>query len=400
MLKIVPYDELESADLVIDAVYEGKAGSQLSGEALGKLLPVGNQGGFRATGMRGAEKLVALYTSGEDPDWPDRLDLNTGQFLYYGDNKRPGHEIHDTARGGNALLQKVFEAIHATPSHKERVPPFFVFQKYITATSSRSFQFRGLAAPGFPGLPPTSDLIAVWKSSDGQRFQNYRAAFTILDVPAVKRLWIEDLVRGEVLTPNCPPEWREWVASGRYSPLVAESTTSIRSVADQIPKSAQALAILEAVWTAFESRPIEFEHFAARVFQMHDSRVIIDEITRGTIDGGRDAVGRYLLGLKDDPVYAEFALEAKCYRPPLNGETANTIGVKETARLISRLRHRQFGVLVTTSVVARQAYEEVREDRHPIIFLCGRDIAEILIANGYSTPDAVRQLISVVREAG
>ena len=165
-------------------------------------------------------------------------------------------------------------------------------------------------------------------------------------------------------------------------------------MAEQTPQSPQAKLILRTVWDAFSERPIDFERFAARIFQMHDPRVIIDEVTRGTIDGGRDAIGRYLLGLKDDPVYAEFALEAKCYRPPLNGATPTTIGVKEAARLISRIRHRQFGVMVTTSVVSRQAYEEVREDRHPIIFLSGRDIADILLANGYSTPDAVLQFLA------
>jgi Restriction endonuclease len=65
----------------------------------------------------------------------------------------------------------------------------------------------------------------------------------------------------------------------------------------------------------------------------------------------------------DDPVYAEFSLEAKCYQPGFDGKVVNTIGVREVSRLISRIRHRQFGVLVTTSVVAPQAYEEVREDR-------------------------------------
>ena len=127
---------------------------------------------------------------------------------------------------------------------------------------------------------------------------------------------------------------------------------------------------------------------------MTDSRVIIDEITRGAIDGGRDAIGRYLLGLADDPVYVEFSLEAKCYRPPINGVTPNTIGVKEVSRLISRIRHRQFGVLVTTALVARQAYEEVREDRHPILFISGRDIAEILISNGFNTVERVASLLS------
>lgn len=47
------------------------------------------------------------------------------------------------------------------------------------------------------------------------------------------------------------------------------------------------------------------------------------------------------------------------------------LGVKEVSRLISRIRHRQFGVLVTTSIVARQAHQEVREDRHPNIFYIG-----------------------------
>lgn len=392
-LKIAPYGSLSDADIAVDAVYEGRDGGQLSGEALGRLLPVGNQGGFRAAGSRGRETLVALYTSGADHDWPDFLDLNTGQFTYYGDNKKPGHELHDTARGGNALLLSVFESLHSQPARRDQIPPFFIFQKHETVISSRSFQFRGLAAPGYPGMPATSDLIAVWKTSDGQRFQNYRATFTVLDVPIVSRAWINDLLSGQTLTANCPEAWKDWVKHGRYRALTSESTTEIRSIEEQTPRSPQAKALLETVWEAFKEKPIEFERFAARIFQMHDTRVIIDEITRGTIDGGRDAFGRYLIGLKNDPVYAEFALEAKCYQPPLNGARPNTIGVRETSRLISRIKHRQFGVLVTTSVVSRQAYEEVREDRHPIIFLSGNDITTILIENGYNTPQAVEQLI-------
>jgi hypothetical protein len=44
-----------------------------------------------------------------------------------------------------------------------------------------------------------------------------------------------------------------------------------------------------------------------------------------------------------DRISLDFALEAKCYAPE------NGVGVKELSRLISRLRHRQFGILVTTS---------------------------------------------------
>ncbi len=69
---------------------------------------------------------------------------------------------------------------------------------------------------------------------------------------------------------------------------------------------------------------------------MHDPRVIVDQLT-GASPGGRDAVGRYLLGLADDPVYAEFSLEAKCYEPPIKGLTGNAVGVTEVSRLISRV---------------------------------------------------------------
>lgn len=86
-------------------------------------------------------------------------------------------------------------------------------------------------------------------------------------------------------------------------------------------------------------------------------------------------------------------LEAKCHAPPLSGAGPYPVGVKEVSRLISRIRHRQFDVLVTTSVMGGPAYQEVRDDRHPIIFISGRDIAETLIANGNSTPEVVRDFL-------
>jgi Restriction endonuclease AspBHI N-terminal len=35
-------------------------------------------------------KLCVLYSELADPDWPDELRVETGVFIYYGDNKRPG----------------------------------------------------------------------------------------------------------------------------------------------------------------------------------------------------------------------------------------------------------------------------------------------------------------------
>lgn len=59
----------------------------------------------------------------------------------------------------------------------------------------------------------------------------------------------------------------------------------------------------------------------------------------------------------------------------------NGVGVKEVSRLISRLRHRQFGVLVTTSYVAQHAYKELKKDEHPVVIIAAKDIAALLIKN-------------------
>jgi len=381
MPQVVEFEFLSTADLIVDAIYEGK--SQHASDPISKLLPgCGNMGGFRLTGKGQDKQFVSLFTTGQERDWPDRIDLNTGQFTYYGDNRTPGHELHETPLGGNRVLRRVFELLHSSPSQRELIPPFFVFQKYPTQKSTRAVQFKGLSVPGHPSLSATEDLVAVWKTSGSQRFQNYRSVFTILDIAVIERKRLQGFLAGN--SSDAPVIWNQWVQTGKYRPLTSEPTTVIRTVVEQTPDTDNKIAILRLVYNHFNDSPHQFEAFAARIFQMHDRCVIIDQITQASSDGGRDAIGRYFLGLSDDPVYVDFALEAKCYSPGIGGSEANTVGVGEISRLISRLRHRQFGVLVTTSAIARQGYKEVREDRHPIIFIAGKDITDILIQNGYN----------------
>lgn len=96
-------------------------------------------------------------------------------------------------------------------------------------------------------------------------------------------------------------------------------------------------------------------------------------------EAARDAYGYFKLGPEVDPIRLDFALEAKSYAPD------NGVGVRELARLISRLRHRQFGVLVTTSYLAPQAYEELRHDDHPVVVISARDIIDVLRRHGIGT---------------
>jgi len=218
----IQFAELPKADVIIDTIYRGGDAGHYGDDPIDKLLHCGNMGGFRivGSGKGPAYKLVALYTTFDDPDWPDDLDRVTGRFTYYGDNKDPGRELHETPKGGNQLLRHCFDAIHVVPPRRRAVPPFFVFSK---AGRGRDVRFHGLAAPGAPGMLETEDLVAIWKTKGSERFQNYRAAFTILNAPRIERRWIDAILAGDPFTPFAPSAWIAWVERGSYERLVASS---------------------------------------------------------------------------------------------------------------------------------------------------------------------------------
>lgn len=383
----VPFAELATADLVLDRVYEGGTRGNAGDDAIAKVLPVGNQGGFRFNGSvaKGSVRLVVLYTSGAEVDWPDHIEATTGDFTYYGDNRRPGKDLHDTPRGGNALLREIFAASRAGAAERGGVPPVFLFER----VSGRDVRFRGLLTPGSPRLTSDEELVAVWRTSRNLRFQNYRSHFTVLQTPLVSRAWIDEILAGNPLGQACPTEWRAWVKGRIYRALEAPRTISIRSKDEQLPKP-EDMWIVRAVHRHFAADPVQFENFAAEMWVQSDPHVSSVEVTRPSRDGGRDAIGEYRLGPVGDPVRLEFALEAKCYDPDGGG-----IGVRMVSRLISRIKHRQFGVFVTTAFIARQAYQEVREDEHPVVFLSGRDIADLLKRMGVADTQGLQRYLTL-----
>jgi hypothetical protein len=385
MGRVFSFESLSTADLVIDAVYEGGTKGNTGDDPLGKLIPgAGNQGGFRAVGSWETPRLAILYSSMDDADWPDFVDVYTGVFTYFGDNKRPGYDLHDTHRLGNKLLQMCFDILHSSSGDRVRIPPFFVFTK---GSKGRDVIFRGLAVPGVEG-EPADDLVAIWRSKKAERFQNYRAKFTILDTGTVSREWVVCLKAGNPLSSAAPLTWQKWVERGVYEALRAEPVQEFRTREQQTPAPGRDQSLVRCIYEHFKGNPHGFEYCAARLAGMMDPNVKIQMVTRPTVDGGRDAIGIYRVGPVGDRISLDFALEAKCYA------SGSGVGVKELARLISRLRHREFGILVTTSYLAQQAYEELRSDRHPVVVIAGADIAAILVNAGLGTPESVKQWLT------
>lgn len=291
--------ELERADLVIDACYSGSRNGNSSDDPLVKLLSLSNQGGFRIRGTRTSPRLIALISSMEDVDWPDELDQSTGVFTYYGDNKKPGRKLDETSRYGNNLLELIFESLHS--GLREKIPPVLIFTK---AGAYRDLVFRGLAVPGAIGRTHNDDLVAIWHTTKGQRFQNYKAVFTVLDLPKIPREWLNDIIGGMAgsESEHAPVEWRAWVKSGQYTPLIAKRSQPIRSKKEQLPCSKQDLKMLSTIHEYFKDDPYAFEACAAHLVRLCLPDTVELDLTRRYRDGGRDGIGKLRIGRPESSI--------------------------------------------------------------------------------------------------
>ena len=241
------FEDLGSADLIPDATYKGGSGSSFANEPIGPLFKigergVGNRGGFRASGTRrDGYDLVVLHSTGDQIDWPDTLDRQTGLFTYFGDNRKPGQELHNTRPGGNRILRDVFASTH---SGARQTPPFFLFE---SSGRGRDVMFLGLAVPGGSALSSDEDLVAIWQTTAGKRFQNYRSVFTVLDTATISREWLVELYDGVQLGEHCPDSWRHWKTTGGYTALTAPNTRMFRNKEQQLPDDEEGPRSLEAI---------------------------------------------------------------------------------------------------------------------------------------------------------
>ena len=163
-----------------------------------------------------------------------------------------------------------------------------------------------------------------------------------------------------------PAVWRKFIREGRNGivALKAPKILKIPTRYEQLQSDAEGLECLKLIRRQYMDNPQNFEACATDIISKMDSNFIDFSLTRPWRDGGRDAIGYYAIatgGKTNRPLKIDCALEAKCY-----AET-NGVGVKNMSRLISRIRYRQFGIMVTTSYVDSQAYREVIEDGHPIL---------------------------------
>jgi hypothetical protein len=388
-------------ELCIDALYRNTNNFKAEADQFNRFFRfadgrgINNTSGFRPKSRVGGATtstecaFCVLVTNLGETEWPDAIDRETGSFIYYGDNRSPGKRINETRVGGNLLLERTYFLLHS--GARSSIPPFLCFESF-QGVDGMYMRFLGLAAPGATGVSGLEDLVAVWRTTDGARFQNYRGLLTILDAPIVKHAWLEDLVAGVAPADSrhCPNAWGRWVKSGRYDALRCERKVTAREKDEQLPHSDREWNVLRQVLEGLTDR--EFEFAAAAAIELMDRKYADVCVTRAVRDGGRDVVAKYRVGHDLHQVLLDVYIEAKRWDPE------SAVGVKPMMRLVSRIKHRDFGVFFTTSYFHKQVQDELIEDNHPILLMSGGDLARLLISKEIEG-DALKTWLESVRQA-
>ena len=82
-VKTIPFEDLETADLIVDAIYEGGSNGNAGDDPISRLMGCGNQGGFRYIGSYQKPDLCVLYSELSHTDWPDELNAERAVYLLW-----------------------------------------------------------------------------------------------------------------------------------------------------------------------------------------------------------------------------------------------------------------------------------------------------------------------------
>jgi len=275
--KYIDFHELQSADLIIDAIYEGGNKGNISDDAIGKLMYTGNSGGFRVkNNIEKNPAYLVLYTSGEDINWPDEINKEKGIVTYFGDNRKAGNKIDKTKKNGNKYLERIWGV--SNDGSKLDIP-IFMFKKNPTFNSNRSVQFIGLLVPQVIGERNEALLNGIWRTDEnGQRFLNYEARFSILNTgkEVITRKWIDSLITSPLKSDNYAPKaWLKYKQSNSITKslvLEAPNEIHIRSKDSQLKmENKNDSVLLNILISNFSDNPYLFENVAVDIVSSMDN---------------------------------------------------------------------------------------------------------------------------------
>jgi hypothetical protein len=287
----------------------------------------------------------------EQTPWHDVFDLDNGHVRYFGDHK-PGLTVTPgTTTGNSALLDAITGHQGRTPEERTAATPLLLFRAV-----SRNGQVKGYVEFCGVGIIERTERLVQWGGGEHTTFVNFVYDIALLDLTAEDETiaweWIR--ARRDVNMTHAdaakmaPRAWREWLKHGssalpRLRRRVARA--KVAKVRDQRfrPESRDATD-LEAVYEYFDGRKHDFEALAAavaaRVLRGAGHGYIEGWLTRRSLDGGADFVGRLDIGSGLAGTSLVVLGQGKCVRPD------TLITAEHVARVVARLRRGWIGVYV------------------------------------------------------
>jgi hypothetical protein len=318
----------------------------------------------------------------EQSPWRDLIFQEEGRVMYNGDNKSSEKRANETY-GNKKVLENLSLYFSKNRIERLKAPPILVTKTIKIGTKTGFRQFIGI---GIINEPPV--LVHQYEKSSNNVFTNYQFEITLISLAPDDTLnwdWIDDRrnknISDEDSLKNAPKNWIRWVQEG--SDIVSKIQLKIKSYRlineseqrDLQPKNKKLVYdLLNIHYPDPISDGIRFEALASFITTLYfsDKNYFRGWITVGSGDRGVDFVGRLDIGHDSFSNTSIIVLgQSKRYKNSISGE--------RLTRVASRMTRGYIGVVVTLDVFTKQAQEEIKDDKLPIILINGKKVSELLL---------------------
>lgn len=318
----------------------------------------------------------------EQSPWRDLIFQEEGRVIYNGDNKSCEKNANDTF-GNKKVLENLPLYFSKKRSDRLKAPPIFITKTIKIGNKTGFRQFIGI---GIINEPPI--LVQQYEKGNNNVFTNYQFEITLISLAPNDLFdwgWIDERrdksISDEDSLKNAPKNWIKWVEEG--SEIVSKIQLKIKSYRliseseqrDLLPNNKKIIDdLLNIHYPDPINDGIRFEALASFITTLYfsDKNYYRGWITVGSGDRGVDFVGRLDIGHDSFSNTSIIVLgQSKRYKNPISGE--------RLTRVASRMTRGYIGVVVTLDVFTKQAQEEIKDDKLPIILINGKKVSELLL---------------------
>jgi hypothetical protein len=332
----------------------------------------------------------------EETPWRDLIFQEEGRVIYNGDNKR-NETRPDEIYGNKKVLEILPLYFSNLKDDRLKAPPIFITK---TVKIGKKTGFRKFIGFGLINEPPK--LIHQYEKNSEKIFANYQFEITLFSLGEDSSFdwrWIDERrninFSNEQTLRFAPKSWIDWVNNGSDS--VSRNKLKIKayktiSEFEQRKLDPQNQKLINELLNVHYPDPIKdgirFEALASFITQLYfsDKNYFRGWITIGSSDRGVDFVGRIDLGHDSFSNTSIIVLgQSKRYKNSISGE--------RLTRVASRMTRGYIGVVITLDTFTKQAQEEIRDDKLPIILINGKKVSELLLTYINRTGKSLKQIV-------